>query len=450
MAFLPVLSIVLSVLIVSNFASASVEVVQFGNSSIFAQREAGKAPHFRLHAHLTAGAAPSSQLSGKRDSMANNDITDPITYNSGPVQTSPISINLILYGNFKNTSVGIISDWVKGLNNCTCTSVNPNTGLAQPLCYWWAVSATYYQTVGTSKVAVSRVVNLGNIYYDNYSLGKTALNDGSVTELVEKYVPTVVKSVLTTTSSVTYGSITNVGVQITGFSTTKFNGSYTYASGTKTATVYYYTDSKLGFNVTTWYPVSVKSGSKYVNTYTVQVVKASWVVYNWPLVQSNDFYAVLTASDVTFSGFGTSFCGYHSGFSLSAYPYPTAYYTWVGDASVQFPQQCSGMGSTCYRPPNGDCGADGIINALGHEVSEYSNDMDGSAWYDIQGNESGDKCAYNFGLNTKYVYPAGPLPLGQANLCAGSRNFFVQQIWDQSTSKCCLNKNVNAGTGIYA
>eukprot|EP00270_Netrium_digitus_P013611 TRINITY_DN453_c0_g1_i4.p1 TRINITY_DN453_c0_g1~~TRINITY_DN453_c0_g1_i4.p1 ORF type:complete len:141 (+),score=10.95 TRINITY_DN453_c0_g1_i4:275-697(+) len=140
------------------------------------------------------------------------------------------------------------------------------------------------------------------------------------------------------------------------------------------------------------------------------------------------------------------------------------------------------MGSTCYRPPNGDCGADGIINALGHEVSEYSNDMDGSAWYDIQGNESGDKCAYNFGLNTKYVYPAGPLPLGQANLCAGSRNFFVsilatfvtpflsacyddalimftielatplqvQQIWDQSTSKCCLNKNVNAGTGIYA
>ena len=47
--------------------------------------------------------------------------------------------------------------------------------------------------------------------------------------------------------------------------------------------------------------------------------------------------------------------------------------------------------------PNGNSGADGMINILAHEIEEATTDEDLNAWYDTRGYENADKCAWTFG-----------------------------------------------------
>jgi hypothetical protein len=84
-----------------------------------------------------------------------------------------------------------------------------------------------------------------------------------------------------------------------------------------------------------------------------------------------------------------AFCGYHSAFGTVSAP---AIYS-----SEPYPP-LNGCADPFNGPqaPNGNPYADAALSVVSHEASESITDWDG-AWYDSNGYENGDECAYTYG-----------------------------------------------------
>src|SRR5579883_236462 len=78
--------------------------------------------------------------------------------------------------------------------------------------------------------------------------------------------------------------------------------------------------------------------------------------------------------------------------------------------------------------PNNDFDADSTINVTSHEQLEAVTDPLLNAWYDSQGNEIGDKCAWNFGDVS--------LDNGQANEQWNQHDYITQQEWSNALDGC--------------
>ena len=144
---------------------------------------------------------------------------------------------------------------------------------------------------------------------------------------------------------------------------------------------------------------------------------------------SNAVYFVLTSSDVHKSGFGTSYCGWHTHATIGG---SDIKYSFVGDPSVQYPGSCGAQ----VTGPNGNSGADAMASIVAHELEEAVSDPDLNAWYDSKGAENADKCAWTFG--TQYTTSNG----AKANVHLGSRDYLIQQNWNYnatvSLQKCAM------------
>jgi hypothetical protein len=116
-------------------------------------------------------------------------------------------------------------------------------------------------------------------------------------------------------------------------------------------------------------------------------------------VDLNGIYFLLTSADVNFSGFCTSFCGYHSP-STSIVQGKVIKFSWVGNPA-QCPSSCESsavLGDS--GSPNNDPGADGATAIMWHEFSETVSDPEvnlNTAWLGGFCGESGDCCAWLFG-----------------------------------------------------
>jgi len=140
---------------------------------------------------------------------------------------------------------------------------------------------------------------------------------------------------------------------------------------------------------------------------------------------TNGIYFVLTSADVSeLSGFCSNYCGWHT-------------YDKINNADIKFafignPDQCP---SACtrlrYISPNDNVGADGMASIIAHELSESVTDPLINAWYDKDGEESADKCAFKFG--TFYTAPNG----AGANVQIGSRDYLIQQNWVNANGGYC-------------
>ena len=91
----------------------------------------------------------------------------------------------------------------------------------------------------------------------------------------------------------------------------------------------------------------------------------------------------------------SSYCAYHSFISPSS---------GKREDTVIYGNEPYGNTAFCQVPgvpsPNNDPDADTASTATSHEVTEAATDPLLDAWFTAQGNEIGDLCAYNYGLNT--------------------------------------------------
>ena len=139
---------------------------------------------------------------------------------------------------------------------------------------------------------------------------------------------------------------------------------------------------------------------------------------------TNAVYFVLTSRDVTASsGFCTQYCGWHTHGTILG---SDIKYSFVGN-----PDRCPSACAAQTTGPNGNAGADGMASIISHELEEAVSDPDLNAWYDRQGAENADKCAWTFG--TTYTVNGA-----KANMKIGARDYLIQRNW------------VNAGGGYCA
>jgi len=115
-------------------------------------------------------------------------------------------------------------------------------------------------------------------------------------------------------------------------------------------------------------------------------------------------------------------------------------YIFVGNTS-----RCASACSPQAVSPNGDSGADGTVNALANELNTTVSDPTLAAWYDRDGLESADKCAWSFG--TTYTTANG----AQANIRLGQRDYLLQRnFWPTSRGGVCVMNSSQAAAAIAA
>ena len=134
---------------------------------------------------------------------------------------------------------------------------------------------------------------------------------------------------------------------------------------------------------------------------------------------ANGVYFVLSSKDVKeTSGFCSQYCGWHTYGTMNGVYVKFAF---IGD-SAQCLSACSMFASNGgMKAPNGDPGADGMASIIAHELDESTGDPLLNAWYDANGEESADKCAWTFGTVTQTANASYNVTLGL--------NYLIQQNW---------------------
>ncbi len=143
--------------------------------------------------------------------------------------------------------------------------------------------------------------------------------------------------------------------------------------------------------------------------------------------RSGTIFFMFTAKGVGSCAYGycafSDYCAYHSDFLTSA-----------GDTLYANMPYAETVPAACDsgQHPNGDAAADAEINLISHEHAETITDMLGTAWYDLYGNENGDKCAWDF----KTVL--GTTSYGEYNQLIGTGKYYMQSEWSNNSSGCVL------------
>lgn len=125
------------------------------------------------------------------------------------------------------------------------------------------------------------------------------------------------------------------------------------------------------------------------------------------------------------------FCAYHSALSAGGTTTPYANQPYAGSVN----------GCDSGQHPNAD-DADATINVASHEHNEAITDPQLNAWYDSDGEENGDKCAWTFGS------PLGGTNGSYWNQSINGRHYWLQREWSNASSACVLNMGAGAATSF--
>jgi hypothetical protein len=193
---------------------------------------------------------------------------------------------------------------------------------------------------------------------------------------------------------------------------------------------YYLTNASYGgvsgnFTVGSAFTDNYSQGSKLTDRKVASIV-ANAITSGALPKDSNGIYFVLTSSDVSeISGFCSRYCGWHTYGTLSG---TNIKYAFVGNAN-----RCLNACSAQTTGPNGNAGVDGMVSVIAHELEETNTDPNLNAWYDANGAEDADKCAWTFGHNLLQTATGA-----YYNMTLNSRNFLIQRELDV-TSLCYIN-----------
>ncbi|HVE84651.1 MAG TPA: hypothetical protein VND93_17460 [Myxococcales bacterium] len=177
-------------------------------------------------------------------------------------------------------------------------------------------------------------------------------------------------------------------------------------------------------------------GPSLSDTDLAAVVAGQFASGGLPL-DPNGIFVILGSSDVTAtSGFCSAYCGQHSS---AVYNGSTFRYVFVGNAD-RCPSACSPQALS----PNGNAGADAMANALANELSTTITDPLLTAWYDRDGFESADKCAWTYGGT--YTTSNG----AKANVRLGTRDYLLQENWVPTNRGGVCAQNLTQAAALIA
>ncbi len=168
-----------------------------------------------------------------------------------------------------------------------------------------------------------------------------------------------------------------------------------------------------GIYVTTWADsTSAAPSSPSQSQLAAEAVKAAGHFGNTTSAVNNTVqYVIATATHNNASGFGTSYCAWHSSTSSS---YGNIAYTnlpYMTDAKASCGANFNGLGATA-----------GVTIVAGHEMAETMTDQfPNGGWLDRNGEENGDKCAWSSAT---------------ADEPMGTGSFPVQPLWSNASSGC--------------
>ena len=149
---------------------------------------------------------------------------------------------------------------------------------------------------------------------------------------------------------------------------------------------------------------------------------------------SSGVYFVLTSSDVNeTSGFCTRYCGWHTYGTLTG---TNIKYSFVGNAN-----RCLNACAIQTTGPNDNAGVDGMVSVVAHELEEANTDPNLNAWYDANGAENADKCAWTFGQNPTLAGNGAYYNMTLPGLSTASRNYLIQRNLDATNSQCYVSYN---------
>jgi hypothetical protein len=144
-------------------------------------------------------------------------------------------------------------------------------------------------------------------------------------------------------------------------------------------------------------------------------------------------YFVLTSTNISeSSGFCSRYCGWHTSGTSGG---RTIRFSFVGNAN-----RCLNGCAAQTTSPNSNAGVDGMVSVMAHELSEATTDPDLNAWFDSNGAENGDKCAWTFG-HAQFQTSNGAF----ANVTLGSRSYLIQRMIQSrsGTDFCMINSTQN-------
>lgn len=162
----------------------------------------------------------------------------------------------------------------------------------------------------------------------------------------------------------------------------------------------------------------------------VQAVVTHAITLGFPR-DTNGIYFVLTSSDVAeTSGFCSKYCGWHTRGTISG---SDIKYAFVGNS-----YRCLNACAAQTVGPNGNAGVDGMVSVIAHELEESNTDPDLNAWFDSNGAEDADKCAWTFGSNQQQAPNGAFYNMTLPTAAGGSRHFLIQRELDVN-SKCYVD-----------
>jgi hypothetical protein len=176
---------------------------------------------------------------------------------------------------------------------------------------------------------------------------------------------------------------------------------------------------------TVWGGETTDTGSQGTNLSDAKVfsvVKSAINTGKLPYDASGVYFVVSSSNVSESSGFCSRYCGWHTaGNNTNG---ARIRYSFVGNAN-----RCLSSCSAQTNSPNGNAGVDGAISVLTHELEEANTDPDLNAWFDSQGAENADKCAWTFG-HFQYQTASG----AWANMHIGTRDYLIQRNLQQISS----------------
>ena len=136
-------------------------------------------------------------------------------------------------------------------------------------------------------------------------------------------------------------------------------------------------------------------------------------------------YIILTPTQKSESGFGTSFCAWHSSTASSQGTIAYAYVPYLPDAGGA----CGRNFVNAVDDSSGRGFFDGFSMVAGHEYAEAVTDpQPSSGWINASGLETGDLCVWN---------------AASANVTLGGTDYAVQPLWSNAANRgsggCVLN-----------